>query len=375
MFALSTGFGNLEAANAEDRRPTKYLERGYNPNNLETPHGVVNLEQPNVPTQPQHYQIHAFNKKPAASKPLWKTVNDYFTQPMPEHWFNGTMNEEFPAMAKQGMFELEPYFIGSAPLAQINNNGQWQKGSSGSPNSFTNSWFFEYGITDRLSFEITPSYNVNWGNQTGKGSYTSFNDLPVELLYNVFSTNNPSLTLYLGFQAPTGNYQNESSTDAGSGWGTWFFNFGLQSQWAFLISKHHVLNVAFWGIASQSTGNVSIKGTSATYGTDSGFNGTGSASQFGSEGIGLEYSLWSRKATLACDLYESWVAPIRTTGQEANGSYVNATSRWSQDFTVEPEFEYSFTEHLGLLVGLEITAAGRNTTASLSPEFALNAVY
>ncbi|KMQ85589.1 hypothetical protein RF55_15771 [Lasius niger] len=293
---------------------------------------------------------------------------------MPEHWFNGTMNEEFPAMAKQGMFELEPYFIGSTPLAQINNNGKWGK-TSGSPNSFSNSWFFEYGITDRLSFEITPSYNVEWGNQTGKGSYTSFNDLPVELLYNMFGNNNPTLTLYLGFQAPTGPYQNQSNTDAGSGWGTWFFNFGLQSQWSFLISKHHVLNVAFWGLANQSTGNVHIKGISSTYGTDSGFNGTGSASQFGSEGIGLEYSLWSRKATLACDLYESWVAPIHTTGHEADGSYVNATSQWSQNFTVEPEFEYSFTEHLGILVGLEITAAGRNTTASLSPEFALNAVY
>ncbi|QCE34934.1 hypothetical protein FAI40_05965 [Acetobacteraceae bacterium] len=335
--------------------------RTYNPNSVIGANGVI--------YQNEHTQLwHSLNKNK-----VFKPLLDYFSQPMPEAWLAGTLNQWYPPLPKQGLMDIEFYATGSTPIGAFSNNGVWSKpGTNGTfslANTFGDELFMEYAITDRLSALLIPTFTTSWGNGTGQAE-TSFNDLPFQLEYNLFGTSNPSLSFLIGFQAPSGKYDNMKSYNDGAGYGAWFINFGVQSQWSFLIGKH-VLNMSFWSGANQCTGDTKIHGMSTMYGTEAGFEGYGKPSQFGSSGIGMEYTLWSKKDALALDLVESWTAPINTRGWQ-NGVYTNTSSHWTQNFYVEPEFQHAFTESLSLTVGVGIPAAGRNSPANLTPQFAIN---
>ncbi|QCE33205.1 hypothetical protein FAI41_06100 [Acetobacteraceae bacterium] len=336
--------------------------RTYNPNAVRSANGVV--------YQNEHNNLwHSLHKNS-----VFKPVLDYFSQPMPEAWLAGTLNQWYPPLPKQGLMDIEFYATGSTPVGSFANNGVWsQPGTNGTfniANTFGDELFMEYAITDRLSAYIIPSFTTSWGNGTSQSAETSFNDLPVDLIYNVFGTSNPSLSFVFGFQAPSGNYDNMKSYNDGAGYGAWFITFGLQSQWSFLLGKH-VLNVSVWGGANQATGDTKVQGMSTIYGTEAGFEGYGKPSEFGSSGIGLEYTLFSKKDAVGLDLVESWTAPINTRGWQ-DGVYTNTNSDWTQNFYVEPEFQHAFTESLSLTVGVGIPAAGRNTPANLTPQFAFN---
>ncbi|QCE32629.1 hypothetical protein FAI41_03005 [Acetobacteraceae bacterium] len=299
-------------------------------------------------------------------------VGKFFTQPMPEFWNQGTINESFPAMNGKGHWCVEPMFFGSTPWGSFNSNGHHDtsKAANGG-NNYTNLWWMAYSITDQLEVFIEPTYEVNWNGGASTGS-PEFADLPFGIKYRTSSSYSPSLTLTLGGQAPTGRYDKLSNPNDGSGSGSWYFNFGVTMMYSIPVFGHPLIS-SVWASANQSTGDARIHGMS-TYGTEAGFDGWASPSQFGSAGEGFEYGL-TKKFGLALDLMGNWAAPTSVKGHDANGVWSKTKGEWSDQFTVVPGLEYAFSPNWGIVGQVSVPVVGRNTSANLTPQMAVVAYY
>ncbi|QCE34353.1 hypothetical protein FAI40_02810 [Acetobacteraceae bacterium] len=299
-------------------------------------------------------------------------VGKFFTQPVPEFWNQGTLNESFPAMNGKGRWCVEPMFFGSTPWGKFNSNGHHDtsKGANGA-NNYNNLWWLAYSITDQFEVFAEPTYDLNWNGGAGMSS-PQMADLPFGIKYRTSSTYSPSLTLTLGAQAPTGKVDRLSNPNDSTGSGTWYFTFGVTMMYSIPVFGHSLVS-SIWASANQATGDARIHGMS-TYGTDVGFNGWASPTEFGSVGEGFEYGL-TKKFGLALDLMGNWAAPTTVKGYDAQGMWSKRRGEWSDQFTVVPGVEYAFTPHWGVVAQVSVPVVGRNTNANLTPQMAVVAFY
>ncbi|KMQ91908.1 hypothetical protein RF55_8176 [Lasius niger] len=333
----------------------------------------------NSVTGPDQYgQVASVGQERIIHAKLWKKldkwgvlgdVGKFLTQPMPEFWNQGTINESFPAMNGQGHWCIEPMFFGSTPWGSFNNNGHHD--TSGGGNNYTNLWWMAYSITDQLEVFVEPTYELNWGGGSPLSSPQAA-DTPFGIKYRTSSMYSPSLTLTLGGQAPTGRWDRLSNPNDGSGSGTWYFNFGVTMMYSIPVFGHPLIS-SIWASANQATGKARIHGMS-TYGTEAGFDGWASPSQFGSAGEGFEYGL-TKKFGLVLDLMGNWAAPTTVKGHDANGVWSNTKGQWNDQFQVVPGVEYAFSPNWGIVGQVSVPVVGRNSSASLTPEAAIVAYY
>jgi hypothetical protein len=111
---------------------------------------------------------------------------------------------------------------------------------------------------------------------------------------------------------------------------------------------------------------------SSVYGTLAGFRGTAHPGRSLYLDNSWEYSL-TRRFVLATDI--TWRANANTRVTSANAMQPVLNSGSSTTWNFAPALEYSWKPTIGILLGLRLTPAGRNTSETLTPAIAINIVH
>jgi hypothetical protein len=145
----------------------------------------------------------------------------------------------------------------------------------------------------------------------------------------------------------------------------------------FWLPNHRILRTRL-DISDSFSGSAKVSGVSV-YGTGPGFQGTARPGSSLYIDASLEYSL-TRSWVLASDGTWRGTGNTGTTGNYAPGSTggsgpVTINSGWSDAWGVAPAVEYSWKPWIGVLVGVRLFPAGRNTSDTISPAIAVNIVH
>ena len=285
-------------------------------------------------------------------------------------WFTGSLEAPSPALPKTGILAVEPYFVLQS------NTGSYD--ASGVHHSVVNDinqvesvTAVKYALTDRLTVQALPSASIAWNSQN---SYSGIGDLPVEFEYRFNDENNktgwPSITAALGVTIPTGNYEHLHNALSGFGSGAYTLKEGLLFQSLFDTWGHHPVRLRLYGAAYEAAAKVTVQDISV-YGTDTGFHGQASPGFSSTVGIGAGYGL-DQRWVLALDLVQNYGAGFHLRGSDIADHPVNTDSASSARFALAPAVEYNWSDRIGIIAGVEFSAAGRNTSSYAAPQIALS---
>ena len=115
----------------------------------------------------------------------------------------------------------------------------------------------------------------------------------------------------------------------------------------------------------------------STFGTDSGFNGTGRSGLNYNIGTSIEYS-FTQRLVFAIDFVYSAALTNHVYGTTFNGTGFTAfdsRSGHSDVLQIAPAFEYSLGPRFGVIAGVNFSAEGHNTSNFIQPQIAFNYVF
>jgi hypothetical protein len=112
----------------------------------------------------------------------------------------------------------------------------------------------------------------------------------------------------------------------------------------------------------------------SVYGTSNGFRGTAQPGDVISINSAWEYSI-TREWVFALDLMYQHDASTRLTGTTNGAQRIDENFGSAWRFGLAPAMEYNFNGRIGIIAGARWFAAGRNTSATITPVVAINMVY
>ncbi len=284
-------------------------------------------------------------------------------------WFTGTLLSPSPGVPHTGVLGVEPYLLDKRGAGAFDANGILYSTPAGNEQlrSYTS---INYGFADGFSIQPIPTFAyVSHGGDTEAGPA----DLPVKLHYRWFDGSagfwHPAFTTTFGITFPIGKFEHLRSAADGFGTGAFMAMEQIEVQQRF-TTFGHAHRLRSWGTISQPLDSVTLHDISS-YGTAPGFRGTvlpGSSSELG---IGDEVGL-DQQWALALDLVQDFgKGPhLRSLGVTGAMPDIEGSSFW-----VAPGIEYNPTERVGLIAGVEIVMAGRNSSAQVIPQVAVNMFF
>jgi hypothetical protein len=290
-------------------------------------------------------------------------------------WYTGSLLSASGALPKAGMIAIEPYLIGSYPVAKFDSNGHSKSAASTEPRSVANANVLGAALTDHLTIQAVPNVVYSF-DSAATSDGVRVGDLPLQLLYRLIDPQPdcvPALTGIIGVTLPLGTYDHLSRVEDASGGGAWALRLGLQSQLALRLSDDRALRIRVWGQASQAVSTVNVQGASV-YGTSNGFDGHADPGITGSVGVSFEYGL-TQRWVLALDAAYNVTKGARVRGKDSIRGPVEYSTERSSGWTFAPAIEYNWSSHLGLIVGVAVTPIGHNMMFSIQPHLALNMVF
>ena len=288
-------------------------------------------------------------------------------------WFTGSLAAPSPALPKAGILAVEPYVIYTRDTGAYGDGWRHYSVPNGT-DSAESLTVLKYALTDRLSVEALPSF-MRVSN--GKASATGLGDLPTELEYRFNDENDrtgaPSVTAAFGLSVPTGRYDRLSTTLAGLGSGAYTLKEGLLFQSLFDTAHHHPLRLRFYGAVFEALSHVSVRDISV-YGTAAGFRGHVAPGTSEELGVGVGYGL-DQRWVLAFDLVGNHAAGFNLRGIDASGSAVHARGAASSSLSIAPAIEYNWSGRMGVIAGVALSVAGRNTASYFAPQIAFSMAF
>lgn len=280
-------------------------------------------------------------------------------------WWTGPMLANSADTLPRGHVLVEPY------LYDVTSDGVDAWGSRA---------YVLYGLTDELTVGAIPivGYNAVHGgpNSSGIGA----GDQIVQAQYRLTRFREgralPTIALQIQQTLPTGRYQRLARTADGLGGGAWATTLGVNAQSYFWMPNGRILRVrvnATWTFARHADIT-----DASVYGTGPGFRGRASPGDAYYFGTSFEYSL-TRRWVLALDLTYSRNDGTRVDGYDTTPGLsrvpVRTRTRRSEAFGFAPAVEYSFNDHLGVLLGVRVIPGGHRVGRSLTPAIAVNYVH
>lgn len=306
----------------------------------------------------------------AATSNTSKNTNDVLN----EQRYTGSLLSPSGAVTQAGLLAIEPYFQSTISRGAYLSDGSVKnnKHRTDSADSFL---LIKYGITNKLTLQLTPQVNYYWNGKTTSSSI-HFSDLPVDLQYRwidqIDSRYQPSLSTFLGVSFPTGDYDQLGRSLDANGSGQYTLRFGLQSQAAYEVF-HRALRFRWWGVARKPLASRNVKGIS-NFGTSDGYEGNVRSGLFGNYGFSAEYGL-TKEWVLAFDFQYDWAKGTRIKGSYPNSPFMRNVTGASHDIQLAPAVEYNFTPNVGVIAGASVTVDGHNTNDFVQPQMAVNIVF
>lgn len=293
-------------------------------------------------------------------------------------YYTGSLLSPSPAIPVAGLLAFEPYVIYTTNPANFGLDGSIRHNSDVS-NQISTFTLIKYGVTDSFTINVDPQTAIN-RDALGFDSGSRIADLPVEAEYLLFRQNKvtgaPSVTLNAGVQVPTGRYDKLPNSADGQGTGTFRARAGITLQSLFLGQSQHPIRVRLYGNALVPLSTTDVHGIS-TFGTATGFNGTGRSGLNYNIGTSIEYS-FTQRLVFAVDFVYSAAQSNHVYGSSFNGATftpVDLRSGHSDVLQIAPAFEYSLGPRFGIIAGVNFSAEGHNTSNFIQPQIAFNYVF
>jgi hypothetical protein len=305
----------------------------------------------------------------AASSADPSTQPSVTTQSMSEAWWTGPMLANSAETLPPGHFLFEPY------LYDIRAPGS---------DSFGSRTYILYGLVDRFSIGMIPTFGYNRMSDGRSSSGIGFGDLTLQAQYRLTEFHQggwiPTTAIQLQETLPTGKYDQLGDRAAdGLGEGAYTTTLAINSQMYFWLPNGRILRTRF-DVSESVSGDADVQGVSV-YGTGAGFHGHVKPGNSFFADASLEYSVTERWV-LAVDFTYSHNRNTHMSGEElidpGNEPYpqnITLNSGPSEAFGVAPAIEYNWTPNIGVLLGTRVIFGGHNTVGTVTPAIAINYVY
>jgi hypothetical protein len=186
----------------------------------------------------------------------------------------------------------------------------------------------------------------------------------------------PTLSVAVQETLPTGKYDRLGDRPAnGLGSGAYTTTIAFYAQTYFWLPSGRILRMRF-NVLNGFSSTANVKDVSV-YGTEQGFRGYAQPGRSVYIDNSWEYSL-TRRWVLATDLTYRHDTNTHVAGYNARDPVPKPifTDSGPRDaFALAPAVEYSWTSKIGVLLGVRLFPAGRNTGASITPAIAINYVH
>jgi hypothetical protein len=280
-------------------------------------------------------------------------------------WWTGPMLANSAETLPKGHFLIETYLY---DVATAHADG------------FGSRTYMLYGLADRFTVGMIPIIGYNRVSAGPDSSGIGLGDIEVMAQYRLTEFREgsawPTFAVQLQQAFPTGKYDRLGNRPSdGMGSGAYATTLALLSQTWFWLPNGRILRARF-NLSQTFSGSADVQGVSV-YGTDDGFRGRAKPGRAFLADASLEYSL-TRNWVLALDLFYSHNRNVRVTGRETDADGTAGGKLMVRDigstaaFGFAPAVEYSWTSHLGLLVGVRMIPARGNTPSSITPVMAIN---
>ena len=293
-------------------------------------------------------------------------------QAMSDAWWTGPLlapnGSSFPA----GHWLVEPYFFDVITNGHFDAHGNREPGPR--EHDLGSLTYIIYSLTDRLSVGVLPRFGYNEPAGQPNSSSVGFGDLGVQLQYGLTSFHEgswiPSTAVVIAETLPTGRYDRLAEPSDGSGSGVYTTAFSWYSQEYLWMPNGRILRARL-DLTYAVSGSATVVDQSV-YGTHSGFRGHVHPGDSFTVDAAAEYSL-TRSWVLATDLI--WVHDSSTHLEGSAPELIDVRAASSEYLAVAPAVEYSWSARAGVIFGVRIFVAGRNTSSSITPAAAINLVF
>jgi len=296
--------------------------------------------------------------------------------PVEGPWLTGPLLAPSSVTVPAGHWNVEPYVYEIAITG--NYDSDWRSIKAPTFWSTNVEVPIQVGLCSFLDLQVTPGFS--WNYTQHKGTWT-LSDIPVvldvQLYNNDFIEGNwmPSIKLVLRELFPVGKYNQLDPenlfTDSG-GAGSWVTGFGLVFGKLIHFRGPHFLNARFT-VQYNLPSAVQLRGFN-TYGGGIGTRAKYFPSQSIFLDLGLEWTLAQRWA-LAIDLVATYFTKAHFSGfagLNTDGTPATLQTVPRIQYSVAPALEYNWSANWGVIGGVWMSVAGRNSAQFISGVIAVN---
>jgi hypothetical protein len=305
-----------------------------------------------------------------------------YRQSLDDAWWTGPMLANTAAMAPPGHYLLEPYLYDVIGDGRFDSSGT--RRAAPRSDGFGTQTYLVYGLADRLAVGLIPvaGFNTVSGGPSSAGPGLGDASLLAQYGLTTFHPGSwiPTTAVNVEETLPTGRYDRLGDRPSdGFGSGVYTTQLSLYSQEYFWLPNGRILRARL-NLSQAFSSDAHVEDASV-YGTTAGFRGFARpGSSFSVDAAG-EYSL-TRSWVLASDVvyrHNGNTLVSGYTGLDGGAlpapPIVRTNSGSSDSLAVAPAIEYNWRPDLGFLLGVRVIAAGRNTSATVSPALAINYVH
>lgn len=277
-------------------------------------------------------------------------------------WFTGSLIALNGTAVPYGHFEIEPYLIYAVRTGEYERH--WNAHSQDNFYSMSSQTLAFFGLTPWMDIQIVPQFF--WNRTKNQGS-VGIGDLPLGFDFQVYPADAgwfPGIKFSVIETFPTGKYQyldpHKLGTDSmGTG--------SFQTQLAVVLYRIYHLAAAHYmsmTISGQYTINTPVE--------VHGFNTYGGG--HGTHGCVLPGNQLQGIFSFEVNFTHNWAFAMDTVythldrsiffghrGKDRTGGPATVGDHSSEQLSFAPAIEYNFSESMGLIAGVWLTAAGRNS--------------
>jgi hypothetical protein len=301
-------------------------------------------------------------------------------QSLDDAWWTGPIIAAGAGTLPQGHALVEPYLYDVIRYGRYDRDGNERSASRA--HHYGSLTYMLYGVTDRFTAGLIPTFGYNDVSAGRDSSAIQVGDLSVQGQYRLSQFRQgsaiPTTSFVVQHTLPTGTYDRlGADVQDGIGAGAHTTTLALYSQYYFWMPNGRILRSRL-NFSYALSDDVDVEGVSV-YGTTAGFRGTARPGDVFTVTSAWEYSI-TRQWVFAIDFLYQRDASTRLAGIQVDAATggierveQNFGSAWR--FGVAPAIEYNFTSRIGIIAGARWFAAGRNTSATVTPVVAINMVY
>jgi hypothetical protein len=312
----------------------------------------------------------------AAQTPVPSVAFASLRQPLDDAWWTGPLLAPNASTLPQGHVLVEHYLYDVISEGFYNHTGT--RVSAPHENGYGSLTYINYGLVNKLTVGVIPTFGYNEPSNSPGSAGVGAGDLSVQAQYRIHLFHEggwlPTTSVNVQESLPTGKYDQLDRPSDGFGTGAYTTTLGLYTQTFFWMPTGRTLRTRL-NVTQALSSSVDVQDVSV-YGTSQGFRGHARPGAAMLVDLAAEYNATRHWVVVMEGVYRhqynTHVAGYRIASPNQP---ILLNSGSSQVFGLAPAIEYNFNSRVGVILGLRLFPAGKNTTDSITPAIAVNIVH